>query len=127
MVTLAVDRKIPFKFDNLESFSICYPIDLVNEHFYNFIDKHSTIKTLKIRYCSFDLSDALISKLEESLPSLTELEFEKYNLSIDEVIISIEKFDSLKVFRFTWLCHGTIEDLQDRLGNDWMVTQTVRD
>lgn len=42
------DAPLPFVFNKLESFSIAYPNDLMNEHFYHFIDKHSTIKKIQL-------------------------------------------------------------------------------
>lgn len=117
---------LPFLFEKLESFSIAYPNDLMNAHFYNFIVKHSGIKKLQIRNALYEndnirLDNVLISKLKELLPALVEVEFQKYILTEEQVVSVLRTFKSLKVLIFTCIDRpdGSTEFLQNRLGDVW--------
>lgn len=117
---------IPFSFGKLESFSICCQNEQMNEHFYSFIDKHPTIKFLKLKHDqrTLHLSNILIERLERSLPLLAEVEFKNYILLPDQVISIIRKFKSLKILSFTNFKDYEIELLQNRLDIVWSLTKT---
>lgn len=118
---------MPFSFDKLESFSICCKNEQMNEQFYSFIDKHPTIKFLKLRHAqrTLHLSNKLIERLEKSLPLLAEVEFKNYILLPDQVIRIIRKFKSLKILSFPNFKDYEIELLQNRLDIFWLLTKTI--
>lgn len=125
---------LPFVFPKLESIYIDYPNDLLNEHFYNFIEKHPTIRKIRIRngckFESFDhyrFSNVLVSRLETSLPSLTEIELQFYTITTDQVISFVNRFKSLKIFCFNHYAEFlSIEYLRNRLDSCWSLTTTQR-
>lgn len=94
---------LPFSFENLEKFIISFPRAKFHssfiDEFFNFINKHSTIKKLSItNICRSDVVDW--SRLAESLPLLVEITLSTCWFSTDEAIELLYKFEMLKKFQF---------------------------
>ncbi|XP_055296439.1 uncharacterized protein LOC129565504 [Sitodiplosis mosellana] len=114
---------IPFSFDKLESLSLSSygPLD---ERFYEFIEKHPSIKELKITN-RFPNEEALhrwrgIAKVLPLLQS--EMDFSWIKFSVEEALDFMQMFKSLKSFRFGLNQHSDYQHLQMRLNVGWLVS-----
>ncbi|XP_055325801.1 uncharacterized protein LOC129579659 [Sitodiplosis mosellana] len=103
-------EKIPFLFDQLETFEIdsWYPLPCI----YDFLQNNSTIKKLKI--CINDLD---YSKLISILPLVEEIT-DQSNISVDAVFHVITMFKYLKYFCFM---NRESEQFKARLNDGWSI------
>lgn len=107
---------IPFLFDQLTTLvlhfsSVLYPV------FFNFINKHSTIKNLTLSVDSLSTTD--LSELAESLPSLVSIILKDCNVAANESIKFISNFKNLNQFSFFLNDMTAFGDFQDQLNNEW--------
>lgn len=112
---------IPFEFDKLESLSLSSygPLD---ERFYKFIEKHASIKELKItnRFPNEEVLNRWRG-IAKVLPLLqSEMDFSWIQFTVDEAIDFIQMFKSLKSFRFALNQQSDYNSLQMRLGVGWL-------
>lgn len=115
----------PFLFENLEKCRIHFPLELFPigsfpDQFYNFIDRHSSIINLSIGGYIAPSKGFLIldwSRLAKSLPLLLEFELFKYEISADEAIEIMNKFQMLKKFRFE--LRGDYDSFRIHLDKNW--------
>lgn len=114
---------IPFSFDKLESLSISSygPLD---ERFYRFIERHQTIKQLRItKHFPHNEFFTRWKGIAKVLPLLqSEMDFSWIKFSVDEAIDFMKMFKLLKSFRFGLNHLSDYEHLQIRLNVGWIVS-----
>lgn len=105
---------IPFTCDNLESLEIAGGKDILTR-----ISNYPNVK--KFTFVSRYVNHWEISKV---LPLLEEIDLSNYsiNLSVDEIVCFVKKFQSLKLLRFRSSSRISIEELMTHFKNSWSVS-----
>lgn len=109
---------IPFSFENLEELTFdINSKNTLNEKFYDFILKNSSISKLQIKY----QQEINLSKLISIMPCITELNLSHCYLTVDGVVEFMNKNPTLKTILFSlhdsFICK--ITDIKIRLNDKW--------
>lgn len=122
--------RIPFQFDKLKVFFVYSYFQSMHNGYDNFIKRHKSIEKLifkSIYLTQIELANILKngflnkSKLMKSLPSLTEIYLDQYqiNFSIVDVVRYMSDFKKLKYFSF--YCSSSEDDIKKCCSNNWEV------